>query len=489
MRYLSLALTLVSIAALVLWLGLALARFGHPYELEWMEGGMLHHVQRLLEGESIFVAPSLEFMAYPYTPLYAYLAALLAIPLGADFQTLRLISIVATLACFVLLYGIVRRASGTRQSGLVAAGVLAAAYDFTGSWFDVARVDSLSLSLVLAGVFLAQEDDGRARPTWAGVLLFLAFLGKQSAAGPAAGILVALLVRRRREAVRFGLAFTALVLATSLLFDRWSDGWYRWHVFDLLAGHPRHAPALLGFWAELAGGLGLAFAFSFWIGARHWRRPGAGRNSYFLIVALSLVLTAWVGRMHVGGYTNTLIPAAAAGALLVGVSLTRALDPATEPVVWRRALALCALLLQFMLLGYDPRPKVPTEADRQAGEQIVSTLAAVEGEVWVPSHGYLARRAGHGFGAHTMAITDLLKSADHGTAGAFVEELVGALAARRYRWIVLDDLTWEQELDALTAYYARTRVLLDPNRPDLFAPRTGENLRPLYVYEPRLDVR
>ncbi|MFT7481073.1 MAG: hypothetical protein ACI80N_004391 [Gammaproteobacteria bacterium] len=386
-----------------------------------------------------------------------------------------------------MLFAIVRRESGSRQAGLVAAGLFAATYEFSGSWFDVARVDSLSLALVLAGIFLAQGRDGRARPGWAGALLFLAFMAKQSALGPAAGILLALLIRNRREALRFGLGFTAAVTLSTLVFEQLSDGWYRWHVFDLLAGHPRHAPAVLGFWIELARGLGPAFVASIWIALR--RRPAEGRDPYFLIVGASLVLSAWVGRMHVGGYLNTLMPAALAAALFVGLSLTRATDPAREPVAWRRALLVGALLLQFALLAFDPRSKLPTAADRQAGEGIVARLAALDGEAWIPSHGYLAARAGHPFGAHSMAITDLLKSADHATAGAFVEQLVAALAAQRYRWIVLDDLSWEQELDPLSANYVRTGTLLGLDEPELFAPRTGENLRPLYVYEPRSGVR
>ena len=32
-------------------------RVGYPYDLEWMEGGMLHHAQRIHDGLGIYVPP------------------------------------------------------------------------------------------------------------------------------------------------------------------------------------------------------------------------------------------------------------------------------------------------------------------------------------------------------------------------------------------------------------------------------------------------
>jgi len=51
-------------------------RVGYPYDLEWMEGGMLHHALRIKNGEGIYVPPSIDFIPYLYTPLYPSLLAL-----------------------------------------------------------------------------------------------------------------------------------------------------------------------------------------------------------------------------------------------------------------------------------------------------------------------------------------------------------------------------------------------------------------------------
>jgi hypothetical protein len=68
-RVLRLLLWAVLAAYALLLLGVVAARFGHPYELEWMEGGMLAHALRVLEGKPVYAKPSVDFVAYMYPPL------------------------------------------------------------------------------------------------------------------------------------------------------------------------------------------------------------------------------------------------------------------------------------------------------------------------------------------------------------------------------------------------------------------------------------
>src|SRR5690606_21399910 len=60
----------------------ALARIGHPFELEWMGGAFVDHVCRVLDGQSIYVAPSADFVPFLYTPLYMYASAAVARVIG-----------------------------------------------------------------------------------------------------------------------------------------------------------------------------------------------------------------------------------------------------------------------------------------------------------------------------------------------------------------------------------------------------------------------
>lgn len=488
MGLLSVLLVSVSVAAIALFAIVAGLRVPYPFELEWMEGGMLHHVQRAIDGEPLFAPPSLEYLAYPYTPLYAYVAAGLAVLVGSSFWLLRLVSIASALVAFGLVARIVKRDTGNGRAGLIGAGLLAAAYEFTGCWYDIARVDSLALALTLAGVALAQrrpvgpDASVRSFPAASGFLLFLACFTKQSALGPAVGVGLVLLLRDRRQALRFFLSFTLPLVGFSLWLNAASEGWFRWHVYDLLRSHPLYRPHILGYWEELLANLGPALILPLWVNLAARRVPNRLRWDPLLVtVCLFLLASSWIGRMHTGGFDNTLIQAAAAAAMLFGLALARVPERPSN----RRVLVLVAGLLQFALLAYDPRPKLPTDADRAAGEAIVQELASIEGDVWMPYHGYLAERAGGQPGAHAMPIIDLLQGGDVETAQAFVTELERAIASGRWRWIVLDDLSWEEQLPSLAAGYRRTRSLFSADDPGLFLPRTGEPQRPLHVYERR----
>ncbi|MFN3781621.1 MAG: hypothetical protein ACK4SO_05555, partial [Candidatus Kapaibacteriota bacterium] len=55
------------------------SRLQYPYQLEWMEGGEVEHIQRLLDGKKIYCEPSMEFIPYIYTPFYYYIGVGLSI--------------------------------------------------------------------------------------------------------------------------------------------------------------------------------------------------------------------------------------------------------------------------------------------------------------------------------------------------------------------------------------------------------------------------
>jgi hypothetical protein len=46
----------------------AVQRLGTPIELEWMEGGSLQMMYRVLSGKPLYAPTSIEFVPYTYTP-------------------------------------------------------------------------------------------------------------------------------------------------------------------------------------------------------------------------------------------------------------------------------------------------------------------------------------------------------------------------------------------------------------------------------------
>jgi hypothetical protein len=164
-------------------LALFIRRASFPLDLEWMEGGMLLHARRLLDGQPLYAPPSLDFIPYLYTPLYPALLALLSklLPfgylLGGVFPLPR--SPARWRCWWWWRPGRVDRrsppAAGRRggtagwacppPSGLPPAGLVAGSFAFTGSFYDLVRADSLLLLLEAAALTAALLGGGwAARP-------------------------------------------------------------------------------------------------------------------------------------------------------------------------------------------------------------------------------------------------------------------------------------------------------------------------------------
>src|SRR6266702_667106 len=97
MRLARVLLFVVSAAALV---NLAFAfarRLGYPYDLEWMEGGMLCHALRFVDGQPLYAPPSLDFIPYLYTPLYPFALFVLGKLFGVGYVLARALSILSFL--------------------------------------------------------------------------------------------------------------------------------------------------------------------------------------------------------------------------------------------------------------------------------------------------------------------------------------------------------------------------------------------------------
>ena len=148
----------VSVAAaltqLARFLFISLSRIVFPFTLEWMEGGSFVQVSRILAGQSIYMRPSFEFIPQIYPPVYFYLSALVSTLLGNSFLSLRLVSILSTLGILYLIFILVRQGSGSTLAGILASGLFCATYQLSGHWFDIARVDSLALALLLLSIYL-----------------------------------------------------------------------------------------------------------------------------------------------------------------------------------------------------------------------------------------------------------------------------------------------------------------------------------------------
>ena len=466
----------------LMYLGIALARLRYPFELEWMEGATVDHLRRCVAGEPLYVAPSLEFVPFVYTPLFYYVGALIARFTGTGFVALRSLSLLASLGCFACIGGTVWRQSSSRWSAWMAVGFFAATFRASGAWLDLARVDSLFLFFLLTAIC---SLGGHRRPAMiilSAGLLALAFFTKQATAVACLPLLLVLWLDSWRAVSLFVFTLLGLVAAVSFWLNSASAGWFAYYVFILPRRHQINLTELSGFWLNdvlwlLAPALSIMVVYLFrQIRSPHWRTcvlPGA--------VSAGGLLSAWLGRLHSGGYDNVLLPAYATLAVLFGAALA-ALE-AERPRHDRRTIfvyLLCAAQLAWLV--YDPRAQIPGAADLRTGQDLIRRIAALPGEVLMPSHGYLPALAGKRTSAYEMAIYDVLRADDGPASRHLRQEISEAIRSRRFAAIVLDTPTYEFDLDVRDGYGPPRRLL---SAADGFWPVTGLRTRPELLYLPR----
>ena len=225
----------ISLAPTLVYLFVALHRIGYPYELEWLEGGAAEIAGRVAHGQAIYVAPSIHYVPYPYTPLYFWVTGTLARLTGVGFLPLRLVSLISSLGVCALLVRIVWRETGDLVAGVVASGLFTATFAVSGAWLDIGRVDSMAAFLLLAALHRARHARGISGGIVVGLLAFLAFMTKQSTLLAMAPVLAGTTALQATGGVgRRWPQVAVLVVGSTYLLDASSHGWYGYYAFQEL---------------------------------------------------------------------------------------------------------------------------------------------------------------------------------------------------------------------------------------------------------------
>jgi hypothetical protein len=129
-----------------------------------LEGYVFLSALRVFHGQSVYPHPSLQFIPYMYPPGYYYLCAALGRLMGMSIATMRMASILSTLGCFAAIYGLVWSEVRRHMPAIAAAGLYAGCYVVCLEWFDLGRLDSLFVLLLLLVAVIAQEAAGVYNP-------------------------------------------------------------------------------------------------------------------------------------------------------------------------------------------------------------------------------------------------------------------------------------------------------------------------------------
>lgn len=490
------AMVAMALLFVALFVFVALSRVAYPFDLEWTEGRMVDQVARLVEGKQIYVRPSLEFTPIGYTPLYYYVSAMAAKVVGIGYAPLRLVSFFSTLACFAFLFLIAWRESKSRTAGILAMGLYAATFVISGNFFDLARVDSLMMALLLAGIFTARFCNSIPGVLVTALLLSLAMLTKQTALLLSLPVLLFLLIRSCKQGLVAILAVGLIMGGATLLLDYLHEGWYNYFIFgqkdrglrpgkwfyfcftDMLLPLPIAIAAAVAFLASLAK-----------------ERQKQQDLIFWTLLAGGMILTSLIGKWAYGGVNNNLFPAHAAVALLFALAwseLTRRFR--NQSIVAMLFLAQFALLIYnplakiayarldqplynlFMPATYKPSRMIPTDKDRAAGEHLIATIRSFKGEVWLTAHGYMSGLAEKQTFAPSMGYLfndDVQKEVQ--------EEIRQAIKTQRFDAIIMNQHSLPEEWKA---YYELQGPVFTIS--DSFYPPAGWPTRPRAIFIPRV---
>ena len=499
-------IVLLAVGYILELIALASIRMFYPYELEWSESAVFEEIRWIADGHPLYGPPQLAFLPLAYTPVYFYLSAAVTKIIGLGFLAPRLVSVLAALGCFALLFVLVyqktRRNEASRlaasplaagplatsplAAGLLAAGLYAASFRFTGAWMDLAKTDSLFLLIVLLAFWVGIRCPRRAGYLLSGSLFALAYFTKQIALPLVLALApIALISSRGRSWLQWCSAF-ALGLGIFWLWDASSKGWYSFYTIETLLYHER-VLNLTMFWASLLGKMWPAFLLASLYAALEYKsarqRPGGwqGFPWQYLGFGSALILVSWSIYFKVWTYDNAMMPACLGLALLAGLAYGRlfSLEQDTTllllhaPGIFFSGIALC--LLQLGLLFYNPLQQLPSPENRDKAGEFVQFTRQLPGKVWVINHTHFGYLAGKEPYFHGVAFGDIVGGSPPppGTDAYRRREMAAsvfqqAVSEQVFDWIIVDELdsAWEP-------YYIEVDQL-----PFEFYPVTGAPIRP-----------
>jgi hypothetical protein len=453
-------LALVSIGYIVLFLALACIRLRFPYELEWIEGAKIDQMRWILAGNPLYGPPDIHFIPFAYTPLFFYLSAELIKWVGIGFVAPRLISILSTSGCFWLIYLIVHKDGDHPIPGMIAAGIYAACFAFTGAWMDLAKVDSLFVLFLLAAFYAGRTQSGVIMAIISGTLFALAFFTKQLAL-PVILIFapIAMVISRGKSWLIWFTAFT-LGICAWLIMDYSSQGWFSFYTLETLTKHPL-VSGWLTFWRLLLSKMWPAtlLILIFLIYTRDNARPWQWleQTAQCLGFSTALVLTSWSIYFKIWTYSNDLMPACAGIAMLAGLGAREFFSKSrhnqgflnqARPALETATISL--LVIQFVCLVYNPIELIPNSKTYQKTEKFITRLESLPGEVFSYSHGYVNYLAGKTTYLHATSLGDVTIGAFPPDSDPYLRQKEArqvfnqAVTGQLFDWVILDKFqpTW-----------------------------------------------
>ncbi len=430
-------------------------RISFSYHLEVNETMVWELTDRVFQGKSVYVKPSVEFTPVLYPPVYLHLAAGLFKLFGASFLILRLISIFATCGSVVLIFREVKLRTHHWKYGIIAAGLFMASYQRSGFWMDLGRIDSLWVFFLLLSFSLLPKSAGKGSlAVFLGVYLTALFT-KQTTLffAPAFGLA---LFRVAPSGAWFRVAiFAGSQIACLMALHLVTSGWFTFYCFKVPGGHGIYAHRFEEFWQNAAAPTVLALLpaglLLLTVAGVH---PVRRLLTPLPLFEVSAIGAAILGSMKIGGSWNHFMPLFALNAIITGVLLARWAEHFIHPAgsrlttSWECLIPIGCCMGQFIFFWHNPAGALPSPDQAASLRNLESAILDARRPIFckAPFNYMLLKHQEHPTHVNPDALQDLQWAGLQDLARPLEEELERLINTGHFRTLVL----YEHHFNALS---------------------------------------
>lgn len=454
----------ISLIPLIFFIYIVISRISIGFVIEWGEGAGINQINHILNKNALYIEPSINFAPLVYTPLYYYLSAGLTLVIKNILFSARLVSVLATLASLGIIALIVYRETKNALIGWVAGSLYLACFSLSGGFYDLARVDSLYVFLLLITLLVFLTAKNKFNLVIAGLLVVIGFFTKQSSIIVFFPIVFYCLANIRKVAWPMGIVILLGLLIPIIVINNGSNGWFLYYIFDLPREHGYSVLSAAKFWIrDIFEPLGIVVGFGlfYFVSANSpFREKGrisvdtgnikAVKETEILIQPRLILLlfsigsigAAWITRASNGGGANNAMSAYAALALLFGIGAGKILNRFNENTSKNFFFVATALIcIQFIGLIYNPFNFIPTRTDIDLNQILVHRIEDQNKQVLIPYRSYLPEIDGKDPQIHMVNLFELtgyFKGEIQQTGIRIVNQIREKICYQDYGLIVLD---------------------------------------------------
>ena len=421
-------------------------RMPYQYELDWIEGGLVDHVYRMVNGLPLYCEPTVEYVPFVYTPLFFYLSTIVAFFTGVGFLPLRLVSFACSILSMLLLYSMVHRETRSRFASLLTIGIYCSCFAITGALYDTGRVDSLVLFLILMVFYLYRYSKGLFFNILIGFTIVAAFLTKQYGITIFIPLIIYSIIVNWKRGLTILVSTIVFLVGITYVQDIFYHGWYSYWTLILpffVFNTTYEFSRLLFYWTQDIMGvlpISLLMMICYFIFTNYKKE---NNQVFYLIIALSLILGSMPNRLILYGVLNAVTPTYVALALMTGLSISKiyGLINNIEKVDVRNRITifiLSGLIIQFAMCLYSPRVYIPTQNDILDRNAIVTMTRNANGDVFNPCRGYYNSLAEKNTSAHLGALIDIIQIVNDPVGEKLRNEFIEKIQKQEYSMMVLN---------------------------------------------------